>query len=151
MIVPIALVISKNFEMIWATGSFHIIVLTTIKTRDVGSSAISLGQTIEFLCVFCNTSETYQSIWPCYPLFLSTLQCQEARRVPQRHCIMLRTWWHGLSLVSNSAHMRCEHFCITFFDSSGVQAECILDYWIKRQWWSLLTSRSYFDSKRIVF
>ena len=58
MIVPIALVVSKNLEMIWVTGSFHIIVLTTLKTRDVGLSAIPLGETIEILCVFCNTSQT---------------------------------------------------------------------------------------------
>ena len=58
MIVPIALVVSKNLEMIWATSSSHIIVLTTLKTRDVGLSAIPLGETIEILCVFCNTSQT---------------------------------------------------------------------------------------------
>ena len=54
MIVPIAPVIKKNFKMIWATGSFHIIVSTASKTRDTGSSAISLGETIEFLRMFCN-------------------------------------------------------------------------------------------------
>ena len=36
-----------------AIGSFHMIVSIASKARDVGSSAMSLGQTIEFLCVFC--------------------------------------------------------------------------------------------------
>ena len=55
-IVPIAPVVSKYFETIQTTGaigSFHMIVSIASKARDVGSSAMSLGQTIEFLCVFC--------------------------------------------------------------------------------------------------
>ena len=55
-IVPIALVVSKYFETIQTTGaigSFHMIVSIASKARDAGSSAMSLGQTIEFLRVFC--------------------------------------------------------------------------------------------------
>ena len=33
-------------------GSFHMIVLIASKARDAGSSAMSLGDTVEFLCVF---------------------------------------------------------------------------------------------------
>ena len=56
-IVPIAPVVSKYFETIRTTsgaiGSFHVIVSIASKARDAGSSAMSLGQTIEFLRVFC--------------------------------------------------------------------------------------------------
>ena len=55
-IVPITPVISKYFETIRTTGamgSFHMIVSIASKATDVGSSAMSLGQTIEFLCLFC--------------------------------------------------------------------------------------------------
>ena len=54
-IVPIAPVVSKYFETIRTTGaigSFHMIVSIASKARDAGSSAMSLGQTIEFLRVF---------------------------------------------------------------------------------------------------
>ena len=37
---------------IGATGSFHMIVSIASKARDAGWSAMSLGQTIEFLRVF---------------------------------------------------------------------------------------------------
>ena len=56
MIVPIAPVVSKYFETIRTTGaigSFHMIVLIASKAREAGSSAMSLGQTIEFLRVLC--------------------------------------------------------------------------------------------------
>ena len=52
MIVQIAAVFSKYFEKIGAIGSFHMIVSITSKARDARSSAMSLGQTIEFLRVF---------------------------------------------------------------------------------------------------
>ena len=56
MIVPIAPVdVSKYFETIRTTGaigSFHMIVSIASKARDAGSSAMSLGQTIEFLNLF---------------------------------------------------------------------------------------------------
>ena len=55
-IVPIAPVVSKYFETIQTTGtigSFHMIVSIASKAREAGSSAMSLGQTIEFLHVFC--------------------------------------------------------------------------------------------------
>ena len=52
----IAPVVSKYFETIRATGaigSFHMIVSIGSKARDAGSSAMPVGQTIEFLRVFC--------------------------------------------------------------------------------------------------
>ena len=63
MIVPIAPVISKNYKAIRTTdiyiylliGSFHMIAL---KTRQTGSSAMSLRETKEFLLVFRKKSET---------------------------------------------------------------------------------------------
>ena len=54
-IVPITPVVSKNFETIRMTGTicgFHLIVSIASTTKDAGSSAMSLGQTIEFLRVF---------------------------------------------------------------------------------------------------
>ena len=54
MIVRIAPVASKNFETIRTTGTiggFHMIVSIASTTRDAWSSAMSLGQTIEFLRV----------------------------------------------------------------------------------------------------
>ena len=56
MIVLITPVVSKYLETIRTTGaidSFHMIVWLASKARDTGSSAMSLGQTIEFLRVFC--------------------------------------------------------------------------------------------------
>ena len=56
MIVPIAPVVLKYFETIQTTGeigSFHMIVSIASKARDADTSAMSLRQTIEFLCVFC--------------------------------------------------------------------------------------------------
>ena len=53
-IVPIAPVVSKYFETIRTTGaigSFHMIISIASKARDAGSSAMSLGQTIECLRV----------------------------------------------------------------------------------------------------
>ena len=32
--------------------------------------------------------------------------------------ISSKTWCHGLSLISNNPHMRCEHLCIIFLDSA---------------------------------
>ena len=55
-IVPIAPVVSKYFETIRTTGaicSFHMIISIASKERDAESSAMSLGQTMEFLRVFC--------------------------------------------------------------------------------------------------
>ena len=55
-IVLIAPVVSKYFETIRTTGaidSFHMIVSIASKARDAGSSAMFLGQTIEFFRVYC--------------------------------------------------------------------------------------------------
>ena len=55
-IVPIAPVVSKYFETIRTTGaigSLHMIVSIASKARNAGSPAMSLGQTKEFLRVFC--------------------------------------------------------------------------------------------------
>ena len=55
-IVPIAPVYSKYFETMRTTeaiGSFHMIVSISSKARDAKSSAMSLGQKLELLRVFC--------------------------------------------------------------------------------------------------
>ena len=54
-IVPIAPLVSRYLETIRTTGaisSLHMIVSIASKARDAGSSAMSLGQTIEFLRLF---------------------------------------------------------------------------------------------------
>ena len=54
-VVPIATIVSKYFETIWTTetiGSFDMIVSIASKARDAFSSAMSLGETIEFYRVF---------------------------------------------------------------------------------------------------
>ena len=59
-IVLITPVVSKNFEMIKTTGmigSFNIIRSIASKTRDEVSSAMSLGQTMEFLRMFCKQAK----------------------------------------------------------------------------------------------
>ena len=59
-IVLIAPVVSKNFEMIETTGmigSFNVILSIASKTRDVGSSAMSLAQTTEFLRMFSKQAQ----------------------------------------------------------------------------------------------
>ena len=53
-----------------------------------------------------------------YLLFLLILRHWEARRVPRRHSISSKTWCHGLSLISNNPHTRCEHLCISFSASA---------------------------------
>ena len=53
-VVPIASAVSQNFETIRTSGtisSFHVIVSIESKPRH-GVSAMSLGETIEFLCAF---------------------------------------------------------------------------------------------------
>ena len=55
---------------------------------------------------------------PWYLLFLLILRHWEARRVPRRHNISSKTWYHGLSLISNNPHTRCEHLCIIFSASA---------------------------------
>ena len=126
-IVPIAPVVSKYFETIRTTGAiggFHLIVSIASKAREAGSSAMSLGQTIEFLRVFCNKPHKWMifilkaNLVPWYLLFLLILRHWEARRVPRRHSISSKTWCHGLSLISNNPHTRCEHLCIIFSASA---------------------------------
>ena len=55
---------------------------------------------------------------PSYLLFLLILPRAEARRVPLRHSISSKAWCHGLSLISNNPHTRCEHLCIIFSASA---------------------------------
>ena len=120
-IVQISPVASKNFETIRTTGTivcFHMIVLIASTTTDAGSSAMTLGQTTEFLRVSrkqAKHNDRFQSESEPRALlstFLPILQCRQARRVPQRHSITSRTWlWgNGLCLVWNSGHTRCEYF-----------------------------------------
>ena len=126
-IVPIAPVVSKYFETIrttWAIGSFHMIVSIASKARDAGSSAMSLGQTKEFFGCFANKPRKWMifirkaNLVPWYLLFLLILRHWEARRVPRRHSISSKSWCHGLSLISNNPHTRCEHLRIIFSASA---------------------------------
>ena len=83
-IVPIAPVVSKYFETIRTTsgaiGSFHVIVSIASKARDAGSSAMSLGQTIEFCACFANKPHKWMifirkaNLVPWYLLFLLILR-----------------------------------------------------------------------------
>ena len=54
---------------------------------------------------------------PWYLLFLLILRHWEVRRVPRRQ-YLFETWCHGLSLISNNPHTRCEHLCIIFSASA---------------------------------
>ena len=127
-IVPIAPVVSKYFETIRRTetiASFNMIVSMASKARDAGSSAMSLGQTIEFLrACFANKPHKWMifirkvNLVTWYLLFLLILRHWETRRVPRRHSISSKTWCHGLSPISNNPHTRCEHLCITFLASA---------------------------------
>ena len=119
---------------------------------------MSLGQTIEFLRMFHNKPNIMMDVnrrasrVRCYLLFLPFLRRREATRVPRRHSITSRTWCHGLSLVWNSAHTRWEHFCIIFFDFSGVQAEFYSRLLGKKSddfWCSLRSSRSSQSSENV--
>ena len=83
MIVPIAPVVSKYFETIRRTetiASFNMIVSIASKARDAGSSAMSLGQTIEFCACFANKPHKWTifirkvNLVPWYLLFLLILQ-----------------------------------------------------------------------------
>ena len=82
---------------------------------------MSLGQTTEFLLVFCKQATKWMifickaNLVPWYLLFLLILRHWEARRVPRRHSI---SWCHGLSPISNNPHTRCEHLCIIFSASA---------------------------------
>ena len=58
------------------------------------------------------------NVVPWYLLFLLILRHWEARRVPRRHSISLKTWCHGLPLISNNPHTHCEHLCIIFLASA---------------------------------
>ena len=123
MIVRIAPVVSKYFETIRTTGvigSFHMIVSIALKARDAGSSAMQKN----FCACFANKPHKWMifirkaNLAPWYLLFLLILRRWEARRVPPRHSISSKTWCHGLSLISNNPHKRCEHLCIIFSASA---------------------------------
>ena len=123
MIVRIAPVVSKYFEIIPTTGvigSFHMIVSIALKARDAGSSAMQKN----FCACFANKPHKWMifirkaNLAPWYLLFLLILRHWEARRVPRRHSISSKTWCHGLSLISNNPHTRCEHLCIIFSASA---------------------------------
>ena len=81
-IVPIAPAILKYFDTIRTTGaigSFHMIVSIALKARDLGSLAMSLGQTIEFLSTFCKQANWMifvhkANLVPWYLLFLLILR-----------------------------------------------------------------------------
>ena len=81
-IVPITPVVSKYFETIQTIGvigSFHMIASIALKARDLGSLAMSLGQTIEFLSTFCKQANWMifvhkANLVPWYLLFLLILR-----------------------------------------------------------------------------
>ena len=80
----------SRFETI---GSFDMIVSIASKAKDAGSSAMSLGETIEFITCFENKPNMMiffrrANLVPCYLLFLSILRGREASRVPRRHSII---------------------------------------------------------------
>ena len=97
----------------WTTGTiggFHMIVSIASTTRDAGLSAMSPGQKIELLHVFRKQANNIMmdfnwraNLGPCCLLFLFILRHRQARGVPQRHSIMLRTWCSGLSLSAHHA------------------------------------------------
>ena len=85
MIVSIAPVVSKYLETILTTGaigSLHMIVSIASEARVAGSSAMSLGQTVEFLRVFNFASKPHKwmifirkaNLVPWYLLFLPILR-----------------------------------------------------------------------------
>ena len=80
----------SRFETI---GSFDMIVSIASKARDAGSSAMSLGETLEFYRVFRKQAKhddffRRANLVPCYLVFLSILRRREASRVPRRHSII---------------------------------------------------------------
>ena len=126
MIVPIAPVISKYFEtirMTGAIGSFHMIVSIASKARDTGSSAMSLGQTIEFLHVFLQTSHI--NGWFLFikrtsylGIYFFSWFCGIEKLEEFSEDSISKTWFHGLSLISNNPHTCCKHLCIIFSASA---------------------------------
>ena len=134
------------------------IVSIASTTRDAGLSAMSLGQEIELLHVFRKQANNIMmdfnwraNLGPCCLHFLFILRHRQARRGPQRHSIMSRTWCNGLSLSAHHAII-LDYF---FFYFSSVQVEFILDYWNNSDdfWnslWSSQSSESVFKVYRIV-
>ena len=123
------------------------IVSIASTTRDAGLSAMSLGQEIELLHVFRKQANNIMmdfnwraNLGPCCLHFLFILRHRQARRGPQRHSIMSRTWCNGLSLSAHHAII-LDYF---FFYFSSVQVEFILDYWNNSDdfWNSLRSSQS---------
>ena len=70
-------------------ASFNMIVSIASKARDAGSSAMSLGQTIEFCACFANKPHKWMifirkvNLVPWYLLFLLILRYWETTRVPE--------------------------------------------------------------------
>ena len=152
-ITPIATVVSRrsgrlrrSVVLIWSSRS------PQSKAKDAGSSAMSLGETIEFIACFENKPNTVifirrANLVPCYLLFRSILRRREASRVPRRHSITSRAWCHGLSLFlwfQIAPICGANIFLTIFFDFSAIQPESILVYWNKRGdfWDSFWSSRS---------
>ena len=150
-IVPITPVVSKNFETIRTKDDlwFPFDRLDRINDKRRGVVSDVFGSDNRIFARVLQTSNAMMDFnWrvnlkPCYPLCLSILQRRQAGRVPRRH--------NGLSLVSNSAHTRCEHFCTFFCDFSSVQVEFILDYWNNSDdfWDSLRSSLSSQSSESV--
>ena len=99
------------------------IVSIASKASDAGSSAMALGQTIEFLRVL---QTSHINGWFLFVKRTSYLGIcffswfcgiEKLEEFPE-DSISLKTWCHGLSLISNNPHTRCEHLCIIFSASA---------------------------------
>ena len=153
-IVPITPVVSKYFETIRTTGaigSFHMIVSIASKARDAGSSAMSLGQTIEFLCVFCKLKPHKWMILfvkrtsyfgTCFLSWFCGIEKLE--EFPEDIVFLQKLdvtdflYWFQITPI------RAANICVLFFGFSAIRAEFILDYWKQSDdfWDSLRSSRS---------
>ena len=124
-IVPITPAVLKYFDTIRTTGaigSFHMIVSIASKASDAGSSAMALGQT-EFLRVL---QTSHINGWFLFVKRTSYLGIcffswfcgiEKLEEFPE-DSISLKTWCHGLSLISNNPRTLCKHLCIIFSASA---------------------------------
>ena len=129
--------------------SFHIIILIASRTRDTGWSAMSLGQTLEFLCVFCRQAKPIAQWWilirewtSCLAISFFSWFCG-VDNLEEFHKDTVSHWELDLMYflyLLNSAHTQCEHFCIIFFNFSCIQPKFILDYWSNGEFWDSLWS-----------
>ena len=99
------------------------IVSIASKARDAWSSAMSLGQTNRIFARVLQTSHI--NGWFLFAKRTSYHICffywfcgiEKLEEFPQDR-VSPKTWCHGLSLISNNPHIRCEHLCIIFSASA---------------------------------